>query len=63
MVSRTMTIGSLEVGVYDNGLIRLRLLSLRKGEPVSILSLENLEEIIAFVQAEEDDEELEDVLG
>lgn len=65
MIVKTMTLGSLEIGVYDNGLLRLRLTALRQGEPVSIVSLDNMKEIIAFAEAplEDDDDDLEDVLG
>jgi hypothetical protein len=65
MIAKTLETGSLEIGVYENGLVRLRLTSLRKGEPVSIVSLDNLKEIVAFAEApieDDDDEELEDVL-
>lgn len=67
MIVKTLTLGSLEIGVYENGLLRLRLTALRKGEPVSIVSLENMKEIVAFAEApvepEDDDDDLEDVLG
>ena len=60
MIMKTLTVGSLEVGVYDTGLVFLRLTAQRKGEPTSILSAGDLKEIVAFV--EDDDEEVEDIL-
>lgn len=61
MIVKTMEIGSLEVGVYENGLVRLKIRAMKGGEPTSILSGENIREILAFVESE-DEEELEDVL-
>ncbi len=63
MRGRTLTIGSLVVTVMDNGLIELRLTALRKGEPCSYLSHDQMKEIDAFLDQEDDDEDLEDVLG
>lgn len=57
-----MEIGSPGVHVYDNGLVRLRLTALREGEPTSIVSQDDLKEIIAFVE-DDDDDDLEDVPG
>ena len=60
MIAKTLTLGSLEVGIYDTGLVCLRLTALRKGEPTTLLSAEELKEIVAFVESE--DEDVEDIL-
>ena len=64
-MKRSMTIGSLAVSEYPNGLVQLRLTALRKGEPVSILSKDQIKDIDAFLNAPdpvEDDDDWRDLV-